>query len=102
MWFLERTPCGYRDPDVIVADLKAAGLIPGTVETVRLTGQAPGPRAPALGLCQGSPMRAEIEALDPGGLDAATDAAEAAVAARFGNGPFDVPLLALVTESRRT
>ena len=45
-------------------------------------------------------MMAEIHALDPNGLDAATDAAASAIAQRFGEGPFDVPLLALVVEAR--
>ena len=45
-------------------------------------------------------MMAEIRALDPTGLDAATDAAASVITARFGNGPFDVPLLALVVEAR--
>jgi SAM-dependent methyltransferase len=100
MWFLERTPCGYRDPDTIRADLRAAGFASETIEPVSRTGHAPNARAPALGFCQGSPMMAEIQALDPDGLDAATDAAASAIAARFGHGPFDVPLLALVVDAR--
>ena len=32
MWFLERTPCGYRDPDTIRADLRAAGFASETIE----------------------------------------------------------------------
>ena len=35
---------------------------------------------PAIGFCQGTPMRAEIEALRPAGLAAATEAAAAALA----------------------
>ena len=38
-------------------------------------------------------MRAEIEAVDPGALQAATDAVAAAVAEEFGDGPFEVSLL---------
>lgn len=100
MWFLERTPCGYRDPDTIRADLRAAGFASETIEPVTRIGRAPNARAPAIGFCQGSPMMAEIQALDPNGLDAATDAAASAIAARFGEGPFDVPLRALVVEAR--
>jgi hypothetical protein len=44
-------------------------------------------------------MRAEIEVLDPTGLDAATDAADAIVAERCGEGPFKTPLQALVVET---
>ena len=97
-WFLERTPCGYRDPAVIRADLAAAGFVDCTIDTVTLTGHAPSPLGPAIGLCQGSPTRTEIEALEPGGLEAATQAAAAEIAGRFGNGAFDVPLHALVIE----
>ena len=44
-------------------------------------------------------MRGEIETLDPGGLDGATGAAAAAVAARFGGGPVTASLQALVIET---
>jgi hypothetical protein len=39
--------------------------------------------------CQGTPLRAQIEARRPGGLDAVTAACAAAIAARFGTGPVD-------------
>jgi SAM-dependent methyltransferase len=98
-WFLERIPCGYHDQDVIRADLRSAGFANASIETVRLTGLAPNARSPAIGMCQGTPMRAEIEALDAGGLEQATDAVAAAVAERFGGGPFEVQLQALVIEA---
>jgi SAM-dependent methyltransferase len=100
-WFLERTPCGYFDPDRIRADVKAAGFPDAMIDKVKLTGSSPGPRAPALGFCQGSPMMAEIQAVDPGGLQAATDAVEAAQRDRFGSGPFDVELAAMIVETTR-
>jgi SAM-dependent methyltransferase len=98
-WFLERTPHGYRDPDRIRADLSLAGFTQATVETVRAMGHAKDAHDPAIGFCQGTPMRAEIEALEPGGLAGATEAVAEAVAARFGQGPFQVPLQALVAEA---
>ena len=100
-WFLERTPCGYHDPDRIRADLRAAGFADCVIETVTRIGRAPDARAVATGFCQGTPMRAEIEGLDPGGLDAATEAAAKAVAARFGAGPVAAKLQALVIEARK-
>jgi hypothetical protein len=51
------------------------------------TSEAPAAREPAVGFCQGTPMRAEIEARDKSRLGEATDAAEAALTARFGKGP---------------
>jgi hypothetical protein len=46
------------------------------------------------GFCQGSPMRAETEAVEPGRLEAASAAVVAVIARRHGEGPFEVPSLA--------
>jgi hypothetical protein len=100
-WFLERTPCGYRETDIIRADLAAGGFADCRIETVTLRGCAESPMSPAIGFCQGSPMRAELEALDPTGLEAATAAAAAAIAEQFGQGAFETELCALVIETRR-
>jgi SAM-dependent methyltransferase len=100
-WFLERTPCGYRDPDVIRADLAAGGFGDCRIEEVVLHGRAASPMTPAIGFCQGSPMRAELEALDATGLEAATAAAAAAIAKQFGDGAFEPELCALLIETRR-
>ena len=61
-----------------------------------LRGPVASAEALAIGFCQGTPMRAEIEALEPGGLDRATEAAAAAIAAEFGHGPFEAQLSAVV------
>jgi hypothetical protein len=47
-------------------------------------------------------MRAEIEALDPSGLAATTDAVAAAVRAAYGAGAIDAPMQALVVTTRKT
>jgi ubiquinone/menaquinone biosynthesis C-methylase UbiE len=98
-WFMERTPHGYHLPETIRADLRKAGFADAAIETVRLTGHAADAGSAATMMCQGTPMRGEIEALDPDGLDAATVAAAASVAAQFGDGPLTVPLQALVIET---
>jgi SAM-dependent methyltransferase len=100
-WFMERTPCGYRNPAAIRSDLAAGGFSDCRIQKVVLCGHAASPMAIALGLCQGSPMRAEIEALDPTGLQEATQAAADAIAESFGDGAFDTTLSALVIETRR-
>ncbi len=100
-WFLERTPCGYRDPDIIRTDLARGGFADCRIETVRLKGRAESASALAIGFCQGSPMRAELEALDPTGLEVATAAATSAIAERFGQNAFDTELCALVIEAIR-
>jgi SAM-dependent methyltransferase len=87
--FLARTPHGYHDADTIQGELRAAGFTQVVIETVERRSWVPSPRHPAVGFCQGSPLRMEIEARDPGRLGEATDAAARAVAARFGDGPFD-------------
>ena len=44
---------------------------------------------PAMGMCEGSPLRNEIEARDPSRLGEAVDAATRAIAERFGTGAVD-------------
>lgn len=85
--FLARGPHGYHDVAAIKIDLTRAGFTEVTAETLALPCRAPSPREPARGFCQGSPLRAEIEARQPGDLEAATEAAAAVIAARFGAGP---------------
>ena len=100
-WFLDRTPCGYHDPAVISADLKAAGFTAVQISVVKLSGKLSTALDAAVGLCQGTPMRAEIEALDKDGLDAATHAAAEAIAARCGQGPTTTPLQAVLVETSK-
>ncbi|WP_428668598.1 class I SAM-dependent methyltransferase [Reyranella sp.] len=96
--FLARTPHGHSDRRTIRRELAEAGY--GTVELniVSLSSRADSPRDAAIGLCQGTPMRGEIEAraTGPNGLQAATEAAAAALAAEYGNGPIEAPMQALV------
>ncbi|HEX8571864.1 MAG TPA: class I SAM-dependent methyltransferase [Allosphingosinicella sp.] len=86
--FLERVPFGYHDKTRIKADLRAAGFdsIEAATVPLRAGGSA---RDLAVGLCQGAPLRSEIEARDPGRLDEATEAAAKSVAA-LGDRAFDL------------
>jgi SAM-dependent methyltransferase len=99
-WFLDRTPCGYHDPQVIGNDLRQAGFTVVRTRVVKLEGQLSSALDAAIGLCQGTPMRAEIEALDDD-MEAATRAAAAAIAARCGDGPSTTPLQAVVVETTK-
>ncbi len=99
--FLARTPHGYHDTGVIFDELQTAGFAQVVIETVERRSWAPSPRHPAIGFCQGSPLRLEIEARDPGRLVEATDAAAQAVAARFGNGSFEAKIQAHVIVATR-
>jgi SAM-dependent methyltransferase len=87
--FLARTPYGYHDKNVIIADIRSAGFANAATETLSRRSVAPSCRDPAIGFCEGSPLRGEIEARDSGRLAEVTDAAAAKIGARFGNGPVD-------------
>jgi ubiquinone/menaquinone biosynthesis C-methylase UbiE len=93
--FYRRVPFGYHDKARIEADLREAGFKEITIETVALTSRV-GARHAAIGLVQGTPLRAEIEAHGVD-LDEATDAAAAALAALDGR---DAPMSAHVVIAR--
>jgi SAM-dependent methyltransferase len=101
-WFLRRTPHGYHDRLTIERDLETAGfLMPIEYETVEARSRAASARDAAIGLCQGSPLRNEIEARDPTRLAEATEAATRALQARFGAGPIDGKMQAHLIVARR-
>ena len=87
--FLARTPYSYHDVAMIERELNAAGFTRVSIETVTRRSRATSPSDAAIGLCCGSPLRAEIEARAADRLKATTDAAAAALAARFGAGAID-------------
>lgn len=101
-WFMRRTPHGYHDRAAIERDLMAAGFpTPVQFETIAARSRAPSAREAAVGICQGTPLRNEIEARDPTRLDAATNAATEALTARFGEGPIDGKMQAHLIIARR-
>ena len=87
--FLARTPHGYHDIVTIERELRSAGFSEIAVETVSRRSRAPSPRDPAIGFCQGTPLRNEIEARATGRLAEVTEAAAAALEGCFGPGPID-------------
>lgn len=99
--FLARTPHGHSDAGVLRRDLAAAGFDAVTVETVTLPSRAPSAEHAAIGLCQGTPMRGEIEALDPSGLAATTDVATAALRSAYGTGAIEAPMQAVVVTASK-
>jgi SAM-dependent methyltransferase len=98
--FLARTPHGFHDPEKIQRGLKQAGFSEITWETVTRRSRAESPRDPAMGYCQGTPLRGEIEARGADRLQEATGAATAAIAERFGFGAVDGKIQAHVFEAR--
>lgn len=84
--FLARTPHGYHDTALIRRELENAGFSRVVIETHAEQSRASSPRVPAVAYCQGTVLRSEIEARAAGKLEAATDYAAAAIAARHGSG----------------
>jgi ubiquinone/menaquinone biosynthesis C-methylase UbiE len=83
--FMARIPHGYHDRAQIARDLAAAGFTATpSIETLALCSRAATARDAAVAYCHGTPIRDEILARDPDGLDAATEACTVALAARFG------------------
>jgi ubiquinone/menaquinone biosynthesis C-methylase UbiE len=99
--FMARTPHGYYDRAVIARDVAAAGYGAPEIATVTARSRADSPRIAAIAYCQGTPFRNEIEARDPARLAEATDAAAEALAQRFGRGPIDGKIQAVVIAARR-
>jgi SAM-dependent methyltransferase len=94
--FLARTPHGYHDPSRLRADLSEAGFTDIAIETVAHRSRANSPQDPATAFCQGTPMRGEIEARTAPGLETATQQCAEALAHRFGSGPIEGRIQALV------
>lgn len=96
--FMARTPHGYHQRAAIERDLAAAGFRSVQVETLAARSVAPRATDVAIAYCQGTPLRGEIEAR--GSLEAATRAAAQAIEERFGAGPVDGKIQALVVEAQ--
>jgi hypothetical protein len=94
--FLARTPCGYNDRVRIERELREAGFTSIGIEDVHRETRVSSAREAAMGCCQGTPLRGEIESRDPDGLGRATDAVAGVMRERFGNGSFRSPLQALL------
>ncbi|QDP24281.1 class I SAM-dependent methyltransferase [Bradyrhizobium cosmicum] len=98
--FMIRTPHGYYDGDVIRSDLERAGFRDIAIETRSDISHAPSAEYVAIALCQGTPLRNEIEARDASKLQAATDIVAEAIRTRHGSGPVEGKIQAVVIEAR--
>lgn len=94
--FMVRLPHGYHDPQRIREDAAAAGFAKIQLETTTLRARAPSARDITTAICQGTPLRNEIEARDPKALPAVTEAARQALTRRFGSGAIDTQMRAHV------
>jgi hypothetical protein len=77
-------------------ELSAAGFAKVGVEKVTKLLRASSAREAAVSLCHGGLVRAAIKAQMPSRLDEITEAATTAIIARFGSGPIESPLSALL------
>jgi len=98
--FMARTPHGYHNAAAIRAQLGEAGFATIDIDTVEERSRASSARDVAIAYCQGTPLRNEIEARRSGGLDEATAVASAELARRFGDGPIEGRISALVITAR--
>jgi SAM-dependent methyltransferase len=97
--FLQRAPYGYHSHNAIQADLTKAGFMtPATFDVVKARGRAPNAHSAAVGYCQGTPLRAEIETREPAGLGTTTEKVADAMARKLGKGRIDTRIQAIVVE----
>lgn len=97
--FFRRTPYGYTDVAAITATLAEAGFRGITSDRVTFASRAPSAGHVAMALCQGTPLRSEIEQRDPQGLARVTEIAARAVARSFGEGPVETTMRAILFEA---
>ena len=71
---------------MVPGELDEAGFSAVAIETRAEQSRASSPRIPAVAYCQGTPLRNEIEARDPGKLEATTDYVASVIAASQGSG----------------
>ena len=98
--FLKRTPYGHGSADEIERDLIAAGFEDFEIERVEFPSRAPSSDYPGKGFALGSPLRMEIEQRAADRLEEVAEAASRAVADRFGAGPLDSTMAALVVTAK--
>ncbi|MFT7774681.1 class I SAM-dependent methyltransferase [Roseateles sp.] len=95
--FIARIPHGYHDIEQLRADLAQGGFEhDADIITLPLRARAESPSGPALGFCQGTPLRGEIEARAPGRLPELTAHVAQAIGERFGVGAIDTLMQAHV------
>ena len=92
--FYARVPFGYSDLELVTADLMSAGFDDIEFETITHRSRLPSALDAATAMCQGSPLRSEIEARDHSALERVTEAAAKALEKFEGPEGFDAPMSA--------
>jgi hypothetical protein len=100
--FMARVPHGYHDRAQIARDLAGGGFTAHPeIVTVTKRSRANSARDAAVAICQGTPVRNEIEVRDASRLEEATDVSARAIAKRFGDGAIDAKMQAHVVTIER-
>lgn len=99
--FIERVPFGYFHHDAIRSALQEAGFGRIDIDVVEKVSQAPSALHAATGLTQGTPLRMEIEARGAGRLEEITQKAAETLKAKFGDGPVENRMSAIVVTAQR-
>ena len=104
--FLSRDPASLVSPRTMISPLSGRtsqwrGFAKVGVEKVTKLLRASSAHEAAVNLCHGGLVRAAIEAQMPDRLDEITEAAATAITARFGSGPIESPLSALLFTAAR-
>jgi len=92
---------GYFDEPTIRADLTAAGFRDVNIDRVARTARAASARDAAVITVQGSMLRTAIETADPSRLGEATKAVEQVMLTRFGEGPVEGEMKALIVTATK-
>lgn len=92
--FFVRVPYGYAEPARIEADLREAGFGSVKVERVALTSPAPSAASYCDGYCLGTPLRFALAERED--LETARQALAARMTERWGEGPIEQSMSALV------
>jgi ubiquinone/menaquinone biosynthesis C-methylase UbiE len=100
--FYERAPFGHHDASVIRRELESEGFQKVEIETVEKVSWVASAEEAAKGLCEGTPLRGEIEARNPARLEEATAAATKALIAHFHASSFENRMSAIVVSAYRS
>ena len=92
---------GYYDEPTIRADLAAGGFCAVQIDRVARSAKTKSAREAAVITVQGSLLRTAVEAADPSRLGEGTDAVERAMRIRFGDGPVEGEMTALIVTTTK-
>ena len=94
-------PPPYFDLSAARADLGAAGFAAVSIEKLPARSRAESPREAAIANCHGGILCTHIEQHAPGRLEEITNAVADALAEKFGAGPIDAPMQAILFTASR-